>query len=83
MGHMSDYQPGVYVKGDQVRTADTRSDAVAAVFDGFKLQEGSEQPDEQPEDEGQTPDPTPTPDETEPTGTETPDSGVGSADFAH
>lgn len=33
------YKPGTYVKGDQARTAETPADAVAAVFDGFKLQE--------------------------------------------
>ena len=39
MGSMSDspYAAGVYRKGDQVRVADTASDAVNAVFDGFTL----------------------------------------------
>lgn len=34
MSH-SDHKPGVYRKGDQVRTADTAADAVKLVFDGF------------------------------------------------
>jgi hypothetical protein len=56
---MTDYKPGTYVKGDQARQADTASDAVAAVFDGFKLQEDPEAPaDGTPEQpEGQDVDP--------------------------
>lgn len=40
---MSDaqYQPGIYVKGDQKRAAHTARDAVALVFDGFKLEEST------------------------------------------
>lgn len=34
----SQYQPGNYVKGDRSRFAETKADAVAAVFDGFVLE---------------------------------------------
>lgn len=33
------YVPGTYVKGDSVRTANRRSDAVALVFEGYRLKE--------------------------------------------
>lgn len=33
---MSDYQPGLYVKGGDVQRATTPSRAVALVFDGYK-----------------------------------------------
>ena len=37
---MSEYKPGTYVKGDlPPREAVTAADAVALVFDGYKLQE--------------------------------------------
>jgi len=37
---MSDsYAPGVYVKGDRRRSATSRSDAVALVFEGYRLVE--------------------------------------------
>jgi len=35
----SKYQPGVYAKGDVRKTASHSRDAVALVFDGFKLVE--------------------------------------------
>lgn len=34
---MSEYKPGVYVKGDDVKRANTVSRAVALVFEGYKL----------------------------------------------
>lgn len=55
---MSEYKPGTYVKdGLPPREALTSADAVALVFDGYKLDEssaeeapaGSEQPSEEPE----------------------------------
>ena len=40
-GAMSDqikpYEPGIYVKGDKTRRAETRADAVAAIFEGYVL----------------------------------------------
>lgn len=36
---MSDtYQPGAYVKGDTTKVANNKAQAVALVFDGYKLQ---------------------------------------------
>lgn len=32
------FEPGVYVKGDKVRSVQSRAAAVQAVFDGFKRQ---------------------------------------------
>lgn len=40
------YKPGTYVKGNQARVAETPADAVAAVFEGFKLQEQAPAPAE-------------------------------------
>lgn len=37
---MSEYTPGVYVKGDQTRIVNTRGAAVQAVWDGYTLQGG-------------------------------------------
>lgn len=34
------FEPGIYVKGDKTRRAETRADAVAAVFEGYVLDEG-------------------------------------------
>lgn len=36
---MSEYQPGVYVKGNDERVANTSSRAVALVFEGYSLKE--------------------------------------------
>lgn len=36
---MSNHQPGTYVKGDRTRICQSPSEAVAAVFEGFKLVE--------------------------------------------
>lgn len=43
---MSDYKPGVYVKGPDVRIADNAREAVALVFDGYRRQ------GEVPQDDG-------------------------------
>lgn len=59
MGAMT-YKTGIYVKGDQVRVADTAKDAVAAAFDGFVLQDESPAADVQP-DATATPDEVPEP----------------------
>lgn len=50
------YEPGIYVKGDTARRCDTPRDAVAAVFEGFKLQEATpaDQVEVQPEDQDDT-----------------------------
>jgi hypothetical protein len=37
------HEPGSYVKGEDVRTANTRAEAVALVFDGYKLKDEAEQ----------------------------------------
>lgn len=34
----SEFEPGIYVKGDKSRRVETRSDAVAAVYEGFKFE---------------------------------------------
>jgi hypothetical protein len=36
MSDSTEFEPGVYVKGDKSRRVETRSDAVAAVYEGFK-----------------------------------------------
>lgn len=36
-----DHQPGVYAKGEKTRYAGSAAEAVAAVFDGYKLVEAS------------------------------------------
>ena len=38
MATNEDHRLGVYVKGDAVRIAHTKADAVALVFDGYKFQ---------------------------------------------
>ena len=35
------YNPGVYAKGDLVKVAQTKAQAVALVFDGYKPQENA------------------------------------------
>lgn len=46
---MSTYEPGIYVKGDQTLRADTKADAVAAEFRGFKRQSDVEPEAVEPE----------------------------------
>jgi hypothetical protein len=41
VGMSTSYEPGIYVKGDIARRCETPRDAVAAVFEGFKLQEAT------------------------------------------
>lgn len=44
---MSQYTPGIYVKGDDKRVARSRSVAVALAFQGFRLQ-GSSKVEQRP-----------------------------------
>lgn len=53
-------EPGVYVKGNTYRVADTPSEAVALTFDGWKRQDPTEAP-EQPEKVVADPDPSTSP----------------------
>lgn len=56
MDAMTDYQPGTYVKeGLPARTASSASEAVAAVFDGFKLSEAAPVAEEKPAEQPSTP----------------------------
>lgn len=45
------HEPGSYVKGEDVRTANTRAEAVALVFDGYTLKDEAEQAESPEADE--------------------------------
>lgn len=62
MTENSTYAPGVYVKGDDERVANTASAAVALAFDGYVLKgEAVEAPVEEPKASEPTPTPAPSP----------------------
>jgi hypothetical protein len=71
----SPYQPGIYVKGDDERTAKNAKQAVALVFEGYKLKADDTATDEAQPASGVTE----TPDEVDPdavtaeSGDDTPD----------
>lgn len=47
---MTTYKPGVYQKGDDVRTAQTPSDAVNLAFQGFKRVDSESEAEQTPKD---------------------------------